>query len=211
MALEYFGHRDGGPHRDFEMLGFRLFKPRATGEFQYEAESAYQFGHISPMGRFEHFHHGEVGYTFDTSWKPEFLLRFDYASGGFDSLYGARSFEFVPTGIFQPFDRSNLVSPGSRVLVQPDDALTVFVQHRAWWLADDRASWVGTGLRDSDGRSGNFLGHTVELRARWGVIDNLFLQGGYVHFSYGPYARRLAGGPDQAGSDYFYVSTDVMF
>lgn len=211
MAVHYFGHRSEGPHRDFEMLGLRLFKPSRVGAFQYEIESSYQFGDISSAGRFEHFQHGEVGYTFNAAWNPQVLLRFDYASPGLDPLYGSRSFELTPTGIFAPFERSNLVSPGYRLLIQPQDHLTVFVQHRAWWLASDEASWVGSGLRDASGQSGNFLGHTVELRARWGVIENIFLQGGYVHFAFGPYPRQVAGGPRQEGSDYLYVQTEFMF
>jgi hypothetical protein len=210
-AFHYFGHRSDGPHRDFDMLGVRLFRAGGPGTFQYELESSYQFGDLSAGERFGHFQHGELGYTVDTMWQPEFLLRFDYAARGFDPLYGARSFELIPTGIFGPFERSNIVSPGYRVKVSPNDRLSLFVQHRAWWLADEKGPWAGTGLQDPTGRSGRFIGQTVELRARWGMIENIYLQAGYVHFAYGPYPKQVPGGPAQDHADYAYVQTELMF
>jgi hypothetical protein len=50
-AFHYFGHRSAGPHRDFDMLGLRLFRPGEAGTFQYEIESSYQFGDISSAGK----------------------------------------------------------------------------------------------------------------------------------------------------------------
>lgn len=101
-SLYYFGHASETAHRDFSMVGTRLWKSGVPGEFEYEVESAYQMGDIDPQRRFAHFQHGEVGYTLGTSWRPQLLLRMDYASPGFDDLYGRRNFELMPTGIFGP-------------------------------------------------------------------------------------------------------------
>ena len=213
LSLEayYFGHRSQNAYRDFEMFGVRLVDPGGEGHWDYEIESAYQFGDISAEGRFEYFQHAELGYTFEAMWKPQMLLRFDYASGGLDPLYGARSFELTPTGIFQPFERSNIMSPGVRGMVQPRERLTILAQYRAWWLADASAPWVGSGLQDPTGSSGTFLGQTIELRLRWGVIANVFLQVGYVHVAWGSYLERVPGGRDLAASDYGYLQTEFMF
>jgi hypothetical protein len=211
MAFHYFGHRSEGPHRDFDMLGLRIFKDGEPGTYQYEVESSYQFGDISQAGRFEHFQHGEVGYNFDLPWKPQVLLRFDYASGGLDPLYGARSFELVPTGIFAAFERSNIASPGYRFMIRPKERLTLFLQYRAWWLADDEGSWVNSGLQDPTGKSGNFIGQTIEFRGRWGLVENLFLQAGYVHFAFGPFPKHVPGGPTQDSSNYTYIQMEFMF
>ncbi len=210
-SVYYFGHQSEEAHRDFTTVGARFWKSGKPGEIEYEIESVYQTGDIGPQGRFEHFHHGQAGYTVDSPWKPQFLARMDYASAGFDDLYGRRSFELTPTGIFGPFRRSNLISPGYRVLVLPRDSLYLFVQHRAWWLADATAAWAGSNLRDPTGSSGRYLGQTMELRARWGASDNLFLQVGYVHFAYGTFQRRVPGGPDATHSDYAYVSAELIF
>ncbi|GKS58060.1 alginate export family protein [Nitrospira sp.] len=213
LSLEgyYFGHRSRNAYRDFEMIGVRVYDPGGKGEWEFELESAYQFGDVSPQGRFENFQHVELGYTFDSMWEPQALLRFDYASGGLDPLYGARSFELTPSGIFQPFERSNIISPGVRGMVQPKERLTILAQYRAWWLADASAPWVGSGLQDPTGNSGRFLGQTIELRLRWGVIANVFLQVGYVHVAWGSYLERVPGGRDLSASDYGYVQTEFMF
>jgi len=210
-TFHYFGHRDKGPGRDFDMLGARISKPQASGEWEYEIESSYQFGNITPQTRFAQFYHGEIGYTFDMPWKPQALLKFDYASNGFDALYGRRSFELHPTGIFGPFQRSNMASPGVRLMVKPIDRTYVFVQYRAWWLADDSHEWVGTNLRDPFGRSGNFVGQTFELRARWGLRENLYLQAGYAHFAFGPFAEQAPGSPVTRDAHYGYLWTEFMF
>jgi hypothetical protein len=210
-TFHYFGHSSEGPGRDFNMLGGRIRKQPTPGQFDYEIESSYQFGNIDTQTRFAHFHHGEIGYTFDMPWTPQALLKFDYASNGFDILYGRRSFELHPTGIFGPFQRSNMASPGTRILVKPIDRTYVFVQYRAWWLADDSSAWVGTGLRDSTGRSGNFVGQTVEMRARWGLGENLFLQAGYAYFAFGPFAEQAPGSPVTRDAHYGYLWTEFMF
>ena len=213
LTLEgyYFGHRSRDAYRDFEMVGVRVTNPGGEGRWEFELESAYQFGDISPEGRFEFFQHAEAGYTFVSMWKPQVLLRFDYASGGLDPLYGARSFEFVPSGIFQPFERSNIISPGLRGMVQPRERLSLLAQYRAWWLADATDPWVGSGLQDPTGSSGRFLGQTIELRLRWGLIANVFLQVGYVHAAWGSYLERVPGGQGLPASDYGYVQTEFMF
>jgi hypothetical protein len=210
-TFHYFGHTSEGPGRDFNMLGGRIRKHPLPGEFDYEIESSYQFGNITPQTRSAHFQHGEVGYTFDMPWTPQALFKFDYASNGFDVLYGRRSFELHPTGIFGPFQRSNLASPGVRVMVKPIDRTYVFVQYRAWWLADDSSAWVGTGLQDPAGRSGNFVGNTFELRARWGLDDNVWLQAGYAHLSFGPFAEGAPGSPVSRDAHYGYFWTEFMF
>lgn len=212
ISLYYFGHRgEEGMHRDFAMFGTRLWKNGAPGRFEYEVESAYQTGDLGPQTSFAHFQHGELGYTFDVPWRPQLLARLDYASSGLDDLYGRRNFELTPTGIFGPFERSNLVSPGYRVLVLPREDLYLFVQHRGWWLADRMAPWEGSGLSDPTGASGRYLGQTVELRARWGATDNLFLQAGYVRYQYGSYVNRVPGGPSDTHADYAYVSAELVF
>jgi ribosome modulation factor len=217
LSLYYFGHSSESSatsersRREFSMIGTRLWKNGKPGEFEYEVESAYQTGVTGRSNGFAHFQHGEAGYTWDAPWRPQFLARFDYASAGLDELYGRRNFELIATGIFGPFERTNLVSPGWRFLVLPREDLYVFVQHRGWWLADATASWAESGLRDPTGGSGRYLGQTVELRARWGATDNLFLQAGYVHFDYGSFIHRVPGGPTGDHADYGYISAEWIF
>ncbi len=209
--LYYLGHRDRGPYRDFDMAGGRIRKRPAAGELHYEVESAYQFGNVSERGKFQHFQHVEGGFTFDGTWTPQVALQFDYASRGFDFLYGARAFEFAPTGIFGPFFRSNLLSPGLRLVGNPTEKLSIYAQQRALWLADGRSPWAGSNRRDPSGAAGTYLGHTTDLRAGYTIADNLFLQAGFVHFRFGGVPKRA---PDATGdhyTNYAYTSLEFIF
>src|SRR5262249_33552119 len=68
-------------------LGFRVFQPEAVGAFNYEIESAYQFGESAlqpgsaPLTTFAFYQHGELGYTFNVRWTPAIRVEYDYASG----------------------------------------------------------------------------------------------------------------------------------
>ncbi|HXF92458.1 MAG TPA: alginate export family protein [Nitrospiraceae bacterium] len=209
--LSYHGHASRREAGDFTMLGARIFKLGGVSRLEFEVETDYQFGNIAPTIGFGHFHHGEFGYTFDLPWTPQLLFKFDYASNGFDTLYGRRSFELMPTGIFGAVQRSNVIYPGYRVLVKPAKRVYLFVQHRPAWLADGRGHWVGTGLQDPTGSAGTFLGHIVELRARWGLTDYAFLQAGFTHFAFGSFPQRAPGSPGASHSNYGYVATEFMF
>jgi hypothetical protein len=209
--MYYLGHRSRGPNRDVDMLGFRVYTEPRQGEFHYEVESSYQFGDTSLGGRFEHFQHGEIGYTFDLPWVLSPVAKFDYASPGIDTLYGARAFELHPTGIFGPVFRTNMISPGVQLLVRPKENLSLFVQHRAFWLADGREPWRGTGLVDPTGASGTFLGHSIDLRVGVDIFHNLLLRGGVVQFYFDGFARTVPGGPGAPRADYGYVFTTFLF
>ncbi|MCK7580464.1 MAG: alginate export family protein [Chromatiales bacterium] len=99
-----------------------------------------------------------LGYTLDAPWKPRLLAQFDYASGTknpngdeshtFDRLFGARRFDLDPTGIFGAFQRSNILSPGIRLIVSPSRRCEAQVKVRHWQLVAKRDAFVGTGLRE---------------------------------------------------------------
>jgi len=150
------------------------------------------------------------------------MVFYDYASGdgnasdsqssNFDTLFGARRFEYMPTGNFGPFFRTNLSSPGWRVITVPCHGWKVQLKHRVWYLATSRGAFASNGLRDPTGGSGNFLGHDVELRAQWKINDNLEFDAGYDHWFKGSYFDRLpasVGLPPggRKDSDYFYILT----
>lgn len=209
--LNYIGHSNSNGDRDFNMYGYRVFKPSRIEEIGFEIESQYQAGYGEQDKRFAHFHHAEIDYTFATDWRPELQFKFDYATPDFDTLYGRRSFEFTPTGIIGPFQRSNLISGGYRLLVHPDERFQVFFQHRATWLADKEQSWVNTGLADPSGNSGDFLGHTYEVRAQWMVQKNIILQAGYFHFNFGDFPRNAPNSPVDRDTHYGFFQTEFIF
>ncbi len=88
------------------------------------------------------------------------------------------------------------------------------VKYRAWWLAQARDAWFGSGLQDATGASGNFLGQDIELKATWRQSRNLLFSVGYDHFFKGSYLKNLAkipGNPSAADSDYFYIQSEIRF
>ncbi len=223
----YFGlndqrNPDAGRHRTYSTFGTRLYDDPKPGRIDYEIESVLQTGKRGHVDHFAHFQHIDIGYTLALPWSPRVLLHYDYASGdrnandsqhsAFDTLFGARRFDYMPTGNFGPFFRSNFSSPGWRVIVVPCQGCEVQLKHRVWYLATSRGAFGRNGLHDPTGGSGNFLGHDLELRAQWKTTDNLEFELGYTHWFKGSYLDRL---PDSAGlppggnrdSDYFYIQT----
>jgi len=238
VNLFYFGLNDQKgntnkiPPRTLSTYGLRLFKSPAISEFDYEFEGALQEGHVSgePGGRGDCSHfaynpNAQAGYTFDLPWTPRFLVQYTYASGtntpggsqsgNFDPLFGARRFDLMPTGNFGPFARSNISSPGWRLIVQPAPGWTVNVKQRFWYLAEARGPFVGgVQIQDTTGGSGNYLGHDLELRLQWAVSNNMDFDVGYDHWFKGSYfdspailAQLPAGG--NKDTDYFYFQMRV--
>lgn len=214
--------------------GFRLFRQAKKEDWDFEVESIAQTGNrndtvydpVTAKGvkkdvSVEAFYeHAQAGYTFDLPWDPRILVQYDYASGGaggrtsnsFDTLFGARRWEYGPTGIFGPFARNNINSPGTRIFVVPHRDLTAFVAYRAWWLADGRAPWQPANLVDPTGKAGNFMGHTVELSARWDAHENIAIEGGWATLIKGGFARNAPGAPaNNDNVNYLYVQTELRF
>jgi hypothetical protein len=229
----YFGLNDQelqnkNLHRTYSTYGLRLFKSPAINEFDYEFEGAVQTGHLGNVYHFAYNPNVEAGYTFNLPWTPRFLSQYTYSSGSrtpggsqdgnFDVLFGARRFDLNPTGIVGPFFRSNISAPGWRLILRPDDTLTLNVKHRFWYLAEATAVFSGSGLQDPSGGAGNYLGHDLEFRVQWApewaMRQNLDFDFGYVHWFKGAYFDRLpvsanlpAGG--NKDTDYFYAQVRV--
>ncbi|MEW6444379.1 MAG: alginate export family protein [bacterium] len=211
--------------------GVRWFKEPARGSLDFEVESIYEAGNsrastrpddTTDLDQAAHCQHAQIGYTFDVPWAPRFLVQYDYASGDrdpndrdterFDTLFGARRFEFGPTGIWGAFARSNLHSPGYRLIIRPAETLSTFLGHRMSWLASDRDAWVPARLQDKTGGSGDFIGHQIEGSITWNVVPkNLALETGFAYLIKGGFARHAPDAPPEDESTYFYAQTVLQF
>ncbi len=222
---------DRRPTRNRQLVtpGFRFWKPPAKGALDYLIETALQFGQsrtnpvsTRDLDHFAYFHHLEMGWSFDAPASPRLLVQFDYASGDddpndgdngrFDTLFGARRFDFGPTGIYGPFARANLITPGLRLRVKPSKSVSSFVSLRSFWLASDRDAWVAAGLRDPNGKSGSYLGTQIEVRVRWDVLPgNLRLESGFAHLFTGGFRDDAPQSNGQGDATYVYAQATVRF
>ncbi|WP_305324465.1 alginate export family protein [Methylicorpusculum sp.] len=210
--------------------GMRWYRKPAKGEIDFQVETAGQLGTIratteaDDTKNLDHqawFQHLSLGYTLELPWSPRFVLQYDYASGEsnpnddknerFDTLFGARRFEYSPTGIYGAIARSNINSPGTRLIIAPRDNVEAFISHRLIWLAESRDTWTASALRDRSGASGDFLGHQIELSTRWNVNSSFNLETGWTHLFKGDFARDAPNAPDEEDVDYFYVQSLFRF
>ena len=184
--------------RRIHSAGIRLRKPAAGGEFDFELESLLQFGKSrassssatqTDLDHWSFFQYAAVGYSFPNSLRA--VLEVDYGSGDedpfdlenqrFDSLFGVTTFEFGVVGMYQPFSRSNLVTPGIRLFATPTPDLNIMVSYRHFWLEEKRDSWGRTRQRNITGESGSYLGQHLEFRIRWDAIPgNLQIDTGAI-------------------------------
>ena len=228
LYLYYLMETEDTPlNRQLYTPGLRIFRNPAKGEFDFEGETIGQTGlarvsktspdRVDVESWFEHI---QAGYTFDLPWDPRLLVQYDYATGGrsgntthsFDTLFGARRWEYGPTGIFGPFARNNINAPGARLFVIPHRDVSAFLAYRAWWMADATAPWIPAGLSDPTGRSGDFMGQTVEFATRWDAHDNVALEAGWTGLIKGEFARNAPGAPaDHGNVNYFYVQSEIRF
>ena len=211
--------------------GFRFYRKKAKGRIDFEVESVLQFGEerasrspadLTNLDVFAYFEHAEIGYTLARPWSPRVVLQYDLASGdrnpsdntigSFDTLYGARRFDFGPTGIYGPFARRNLSSPGVRTEIQPAKNVRAMAALRGFWLASRYDAWAGTGVADPTGASGRYLGTQIEGRFRWTILPgNLQFEAGLAHIFEGGFAHRAPDAPHQGNPTYGYMEVTATF
>ena len=218
-------------NRELSTFGARLYREGRPSAFDYEFESMIQFGEshastsafdISALDHFAHFQHAELGYTFQQRMNPRLVVQYDYASGDdspldggnerFDTLFGARRFDFGPTSIFGPFARANLATPGIRLQLKPQVRITSFIAYRAYWLASNKDAWTTSRARDSSGITSSFIGHQVEARLRWNVVPkNIRLEFGFAHLFAGEFIEDAPNSNEQGDSTHLYSQIALTF
>ena len=103
-------------NRHLATPGARLYRKPAKSALDFDAELTGQFGRARRSNDAADLldrrvrawaTHAEVGYTFATAWQPRIAVAYDQGSGNgrgqgigrFDTLYGARRFDFGPTSL----------------------------------------------------------------------------------------------------------------
>ncbi len=223
--------RPGAPtgNRDLVTAGARLRRPPARARWDFEVETVLQAGSsrrstsAAATADLDHeawFAHAHAAHTLDVRGAPRIVLQYDYASGDddpnddrngrFDTLYGARRFDFGPTGIFGLLARSNLRSPGAMIELSPGSGRSLIAGYRAAWLASRRDALTTTGVQDPDGSSGSFIGHQLEIQLRMSLLPgNIALEVGGAHLFAGGLLTSQTPPVDDA--TYGYAQTTFTF
>ena len=96
---------------------------------------------------------------------------------GFSTLYGARRFEFGPTGIFGVFARDNMSSPGISTTIAFSKDTELQLKYRQFNIhkSGDSGRLNGAFLENSA-----FLGSLSELRMRVKLSDNIGIEAGFA-------------------------------
>lgn len=215
--------RPGSLMRHIYTPGVRWLRPNAPGDWSCEVEATFQFGRqrgAAAGPSLDHnawFGHASIGYQWDYACRPTIRLAYDHATGDddpndgennrFDRLFGAPRFDLGPTGLWSAIQRTNFRSPELRVSCRPTTASWIMVAWRDLRLESSRDAWVGAGVRDVTGASGEHVGHHVELRARFDILPKTaYVEVGGAYLFAG---RFVDSAPNSQGGDsrYFYVET----
>lgn len=211
--------------RRLHTIGVRFHRPATTAGFDYEFESAFQFGRsrASPAAAVDlthvaHLQHIGAGYTFAAPGTPRVQLQFDHASGDrdptdgrnnrFSSLYGSRSFEHGPSGIHGAFARANVTTPGVRLALAPRPGVNLTGAARGYWLASSADEWTTAGIANTGGRSARHVGTQWELIGAWELVEaRVRLEAGLVRLTAGELMKNAGKGD----ATYSFAQTTLSF
>lgn len=213
------------------VAGARAYRTPKPGSWGYEVETVWEQGRTggtvhgvaySNLAMRAYFAHAEVGYGFARPWRPTLLLQYDVASGDhdpndtsierFNTLFGIRRGDFGPTGIFGPFWRANIDSPGVRLTFVPQPRWQAMFSYRRFQLDQARDQWVGSGWSDPTGRSGRALGTQLESTFIWTAIEHrLSIETGFALVASGSYPHQVEGAAFRGDPHYFYLTATTTF
>jgi alginate export protein len=216
---------------DLITLGARAYRAPKAAEWNYEVEAMLQDGDSggtvggvarSDLDHSAQFLHFEIGYQFDAPGQPNLLFQYDRATGDkdpadtkierFNTLFGARRFDFGPTGIYGIAARSNIDSPGVRVTFRPAPKWQAMLAYRALRLEAARDGWAGSGWRDTTGAAGDSIGTHLEGSFTWTAIpDRLSFETGFAHLWAGRFAEQTAGAAFRGDPQYYYAALTTTF
>lgn len=211
-------------NRDLKTAGMRVRKSPKVLAWDYEVEAAYQTGEsrgstseldVTDLGHRAAFIHVHLGYKFDDKWASRLVLQADYASGDespvdgdnnrYDTLFGARRFEYGPTGIYGAFTRNNILSPELRWEFKANSTYSGNLGYRAVWLAEARDGMATGNVRDVTGATDKFVGQQLEARLRIAVSANLQAELGAALLHKGEFLREAPNAPDEGDTSYWYA------
>lgn len=203
--------------------GMRIRRAPRTGKIDFEVEAMAQTGTTRLTNNADDSSnvavaawaiHTSVGKTFGGPWQPRLVASIDAASGDrpggrftrFDTLFGARAFEFGPTSFYGLISRQNLVSAEARLELTPDRRWDGYLAVRPLWVESATDSFGASGVRDPAGRAGRYAGTQIDARARyWLMPDHVRLAAGYTQLFKGQLLSDAANAPRTGDTRFGYL------
>jgi len=212
---------DGKSMADGKLAPAALLKRPAVG-FDYTFEAALQTGEVRGLDLTAFAAHLDVGYTFDSSWRPRVALGYSFASGDGDPFDGdIETFQnLFPTnhkfyGQADFFSWQNIHDLELDLKISPIRSLTLRADFHAFFLATTDDVWYrangSTAVRPLNAAARNadsFCGAEIDILATWAVTRNVSLEAGYSHFFAGPYLEDTGASSD---ADFGYVQATISF
>ena len=216
---------------DLVTVGARAYRTPQPSQWNYEVEAVLQDGEsggtVGGVARSDLDHSAsflpfEIGYQVDAPGSPNLMFQYDRATGDedptdaeidrFNTLFGARRFDFGPTGIYGIVARSNIDSPGVRLTFRPGAKWQGMLSYRSLLLEAARDGWIGSGWRDASGAAGSSIGRHLEGSFSWSAIpDRLSFETGFAHLWAGRFAEQTAGTAFRGNPQYFYAALTTTF
>lgn len=213
-----FGPDVGLGELDESTIGFRI-KGKDIDRFDYEIESAFQFGDFSEkdINAFAIIIVG--GYTFDLPWSPRLGVEWDHASGDespddnrrntFDNLFPTnhKHYGYMDRVSLQNINNMRFqlsASPQNNLYLQTDLHL-IYLDENTDSLYNAGRNVIRTALNSDISK---YVGTEMDLLARYIVNKNFRILIGYSHFFSGKFLKNT--GPHSDG-DFFYLETTLNF
>jgi hypothetical protein len=194
--------------REIHSPALRFYGPIGQTPLHYDVNFVYQTG--EDAGR-DHEAFGlasELGYKFHHAWKPRVSVFYGLATGDknpndnrnerFERFYGFAR----PWSANDYFIWENFHAPKLRLEITPLKDLRIDAGYSFYWLFSDQDRWANANLRDPTGRSGDFMGHEFDMRARYPLTDRVDATLGYAHFEPGGWTKNVGRNNP---SDFFYL------
>lgn len=201
-------------------LGSRFFGK--TGGFDYEAEVAGQWGTWAGDTVQAWSWTIDGGHTWkELSCQPRIGAGFDWASGDedpFDGKVGTFN-QMFPLGhkyfgFLDLIGRQNITAMNVNMSAWAiPKKVKARIAYHTFWLNDSRDALYNVGgaptLRDPSGRSGEQVGHELDLTVAWKIDVHSSMLFGYSHFFDSNFVHRLVSDDDDP--DFFYVQYQLKF
>ncbi|GAB4265231.1 MAG: hypothetical protein Kow0065_16030 [Methylomicrobium sp.] len=221
MALRQDADQSNGNRkRDIHGTGLRLYGWIGDSGINYDLSGMYQFGRDGGQQHDAYMVTAEVGYTFKQHpWKPRISAFYGHVSGDQDPNDNKNNRFERFFGFARPWSSDdymlpeNLIAPKVKIEFEPIKGLKIDGGYSAFWLDSEtdrfRNLLNGSNFnRDRTGNSGDFLGHGLDIRARYNLTPYLATNVGYAHYTFGGFTRNrqeAANGNSSDDSDFVYV------